>query len=97
MKEWARWFYKSKAWLKCRASYILIVFGLCERCGEPGKIVHHTVYLTPENILDPMISLNHELLEYLCQLCHNQEHHGNADATEQGLLFDVNGDLIQKG
>lgn len=97
MKPWAKKFYRSKAWLKCRADYIKKVHGQCERCGNPGKIVHHTVYLTPDNINDPAVSLNHDLLEYTCQDCHNQEHHGNGAAVEAGLTFDDEGNMIAVG
>lgn len=49
-KEWAKWFYNSTTWKKCREGYIKSVNGLCERCLDkgmivPGKIVHHKVYL----------------------------------------------------
>ena len=95
MKPYAKKFYKSSAWLKCRASYILLRHGLCERCEGVGKIVHHTVYLTPYNIHDPNIALNHELLELLCQDCHNKEHHGSSDVVSDGLMFNSNGDLVR--
>jgi 5-methylcytosine-specific restriction protein A len=99
-KTWAKQFYKSKQWQQCRESYIAKVHGLCERCNEkgiitPGKIVHHTVYLSPENINNPEISLNHELLEYLCQNHHNSEHHGESEVLVEGLMFDREGNLIQ--
>ena len=72
-------FYKTAAWLKCRAAYIKSVGGLCERCRAkglivPGYIVHHKTHLTPMNISDPSISLGFDNLEYLCQDCHNSEH-----------------------
>jgi len=96
VKPWARRFYNSKAWKLCRESYISKVFGLCERCGKPGKIVHHKVYLTPLNIDIPDVSLNHELLEYLCQDCHNKEHHGSAEPlVREGLMFDEYGNLVE--
>lgn len=97
-KAWAKSFYNSTAWKNCRAAYIKMVHGLCERCGNPGKVVHHKVYLTPQNINDPAISLNHELLEYTCQDCHNKEHHGTAEPlVAEGLAFDEDGNLIQVG
>lgn len=79
MKDYARAFYKSKEWQKCRAGYIKSVGGLCERCLKrglivPGYIVHHICYLTPENIQDTSITLNWDNLEYLCHDCHNKEH-----------------------
>ncbi len=95
MKPWAKKFYKSKAWEKCRAAYIIKVHGFCERCDKPGKIVHHKTWLTPQNINDPNVTLNHNNLEFVCQDCHNEEHHGGETAAS-GLIFDENGDLIAK-
>jgi 5-methylcytosine-specific restriction enzyme A len=95
MKPYAKKFYKSSAWLKCRASYILLRHGLCERCEGVGKIVHHRVYITPTNIHDPFITLNHDNLELLCQDCHNKEHHRTQDIVANGIIFDENGDLIE--
>ena len=63
MKEWAKSFYKSQAWKRCRAAYAASVGGLCERCLSrgmytPGVIVHHKIVLTPDNISDPSVTLN---------------------------------------
>ena len=78
-KEWAKGFYKSKAWLECRAAYIKHVLGLCERCGVPGYIVHHKEELNPNNINDPYITLSWDNLEYLCLDCHNKHHDVNRE------------------
>lgn len=94
-KEWAEKFYKSKAWQDCRHAYFIYRHGLCERCGRPGKIVHHKTYLTPSNINDPDITLNWNNLELVCQDCHNEEHH-STDAAAKELMFDDNGDLIKR-
>jgi 5-methylcytosine-specific restriction protein A len=96
MKPFARKFYNSKAWKKCRESYIISVHGMCERCNSPGYIVHHIEYLTPENINDPNVTLNHDKLEYVCQDCHNKEHHGDSEPIAEGLIFDEDGNLISK-
>lgn len=40
-KEYAKHFYKSTAWKKCRDSYFKFKYGLCERCKGTGKIVHY--------------------------------------------------------
>ena len=99
-KEWAAKFYKGKAWRECRTSYIASVFYLCESCKKkgiikPGKILHHTCYLTPSNIDDPNVSLNHSLLRFDCQECHNREHHGdNEGVVRDGLCFDEYGQLV---
>lgn len=92
-KEWAKPFYKSKAWQDCREAFFIFRHGLCERCGRPGKIVHHKIYLAPENVNDPYITLNWDLLELLCATCHQHEHF-EGDATAEGLMFDENGELV---
>lgn len=96
MKDYARAFYKSTEWAKCRASYIKSVGGLCERCLKrglivPGVIVHHKCYLTPENITDTSITLNWDNLELLCQNCHNQEHF---DEKPKRYLIHADGSVI---
>jgi hypothetical protein len=95
MKPFARKFYKSTAWKKCRESYIISVHGICERCSSGGKIVHHKIVLNAYNINDPSITLNHEHLEYLCQDCHNKEHMGS-DVVAKGLMFDDEGNLVMR-
>lgn len=100
-QPFAKRFYNSKAWLDCRASYISSVDRLCERCllngrYTPGYIVHHVIYLTPDNINDPKITLNHELLEYLCIECHNREHFAEDYVTRDDVMFDDEGNLIER-
>ena len=78
-KEFSKRLYKSAAWQACRTAYIKKVGGLCERCFKegkivPGVIVHHKIYLTPENVNEPRITLNFDNLELLCEACHNKEH-----------------------
>lgn len=93
-KEFAKAFYKSKAWLSCRDGFIKSVHGLCNRCGNPGHIVHHKELLTLSNINNPDITLNWELLEYLCQDCHNKEHHGvKQEVIREGLRFNKLGEI----
>lgn len=79
MQDYARTFYSSKAWKDCRRAYRKSVRGLCERCKakgivKAGEIVHHKIYLTPENIQDPTIALNWDNLELVCRDCHAEEH-----------------------
>lgn len=80
-RDFAKPFYDSAAWRKCRAAFIAereaIDGGMCQRCGqELGYIVHHRVWLSLENIGDVEITLNHENLEYVCQTCHNKIEQG---------------------
>lgn len=99
-KEWAKWFYKSKAWLQCRTAFIAyrisIDGGMCEHCQtELGYICDHIDELTPDNINNPDITLNHDNLQYLCTLCHNKKTFSTSEVLAEGLEFDEHGDLMQ--
>lgn len=79
MKDFAKSFYKSKAWQQCRASYIKSVGGLCEKCLAQGRytpatLVHHRIEITPNNINDPNITLNWGNLQAVCRDCHAELH-----------------------
>ena len=79
VQEWARAFYKSRAWLETREAYAASVGWLCEDCLAqglivPGKVVHHVTPLTPENIGDPTVALAWGNLRLVCQDCHAAEH-----------------------
>lgn len=98
-KEFAKKFYKSKAWQCCRTDFInkRIMYdgGLCERCHDrTGYIVHHKTMLTPLNINNPDITLNHCNLEYVCKLCHDDEHYRDMHHIEEGVKFDSSGQII---
>ena len=93
-------FYRSPAWRKTRLAYIKkrmsVDGGLCEVCGlEPGKVVHHTVWLDDINCNDPSISLNPDLFAYECQTCHNKEVDPRK-ATPGRCAYGPNGELIRK-
>lgn len=79
MREFAKAFYKSKAWKDTRREYAKSRGWLCERClanglAVPGEIVHHKIYLTPENVSDLSVSLCWDNLELVCRQCHADEH-----------------------
>ena len=79
MQPWAKRFYKSKAWQRCRSAYVASVGGLCEVClaagnYRPGEIVHHRIPLTPDNIDDPSVTLDFGNLELVCRECHAALH-----------------------
>lgn len=93
MKEWAELFYKSKEWAQTRDAYMTAQHYLCERCGEPAKIVHHKIWLTPKNIHEQSITLCWDNLEALCQDCHNKEHHAKNVRAKQ-YAFTADGELI---
>ena len=88
-REFAKHFYKSKEWKKCRNKYFELQHGICERCGEKGKLVHHKKYITPENINNEHITLAFSNLEVLCDSCHEQEH-----TNKQDFYFDSDGNII---
>lgn len=98
-KEFAKSFYNSKQWKRCRASYIKhrksIDGGLCENCHErTGYIVHHKTELSPENINDPDISLNFHNLKYDCHICHNKENDKGDDPGLVAYTFGDDGEII---
>ena len=79
MKEFAKAFYKSAAWKRCRDGYAKAAGGLCERCLEkglynPGEIVHHKTALTPDNVNNPAVTLAWDNLQLVCRNCHAELH-----------------------
>ena len=95
MKQWAKEFYHSRAWEETRYAYLVSQYFLCERCGEPAKVVHHKCYLTKRNINNMDIALNWDNLEALCQDCHNKEHHKGQQ--KQRYMFDADGNIVRAG
>ena len=95
MQDFAKSFYKSRRWQHTRAAYLSSVGGLCERCIKkglyhPAVIVHHKIYIAPENINNPEITLNWNNLEALCRECHEEEHSGakkRYTITEDGRVI----------
>ena len=100
-KKYAKAFYDSRQWQDCRRSYISKVHGLCEHCLKEGKhvsgyIVDHVIEITPSNINDVEITLNHQNLQYLCLACHNTKHFGkDVEVIREGLAFDTDGNIIE--
>jgi 5-methylcytosine-specific restriction enzyme A len=95
VKPFAKKFYASKEWKKCRRTYIISVHGFCEHCGAAGYIVDHVIEITPYNINDPSITLNHGNLQFLCTPCHNKKTFRKNSAVSSGVKFDENGDLVR--
>lgn len=89
-------FYKSKQWQRL----IRILkqerideegFIICEHCGEPivkkyDCIGHHKVELTTENVNDPEIALNPELIALVHHKCHNEEHERFGSKRQQVFI-----------
>lgn len=85
------WFYTGKAWRQLRKNLIASRGCKCERCGklvlnDRDLIGHHTIELTTDNVNNPRISLNPELIKLWCFECHEK------DKREKGLTeFDQDG------
>lgn len=89
-RDFAEAFYHSAAWKHCRASFIKhrqsVDGGICERCHvRPGKIIHHKIHLSPDNIDNPDITLSFDNLVYVCHECHNIIH-GYAPDLPAGMV-----------
>lgn len=98
-KDFAKAFYSSTAWQKCRAEYMKQAHYLCENCMKKGVyksgvIVHHIEELTPFNIHKPEVALNFDNLELVCRDCHAELH----DKRNKGrrYFFSDNGEVIVK-
>lgn len=94
-KEYAKSFYRSKEWIKCRNGYMDSKHYICEKCGKPAIIVHHKKFINPGNISNPEVTLNWNNLEALCIDCHNQIHNGCNQITTKETKFDEKGNLIK--
>lgn len=100
-REFAKAFYKSKAWKNTRAAYFSFRNGLCEKCQArgkyvPGEIVHHKVHLTPNNIDNPVITLGFDNLELVCRECHAREHPEiYGEIAEPRVAFDEYGNVVR--
>lgn len=72
-------FYCSKPWRELSYNLKIERGGKCNKCGEifidfSQLIGHHTIELTEDNVDNPEIALNPELIEIICFGCHNKEH-----------------------
>ena len=75
IKDFAKAFYNSQAWKQTSKAYAKSKRNLCEICAAQGlitpcEIVHHKVFLTPNNINDTSITLDWNNLQAVCR-----EHH----------------------
>ena len=103
--EYAKGFYASEAWHKCRLGYIShrrsVDGGLCEECHENlGYIVHHREHITPRTVNDPIVTLSWDNLEYVCKDCHDKIHdycgrsHDGHDGHDRKIVFDELGNPV---
>ena len=100
-KEFAKAFYNSDKWKRCRAAYIAyrksVDGGMCETCHDVlGYIVHHKTELNPHNIMDPEVALDFKNLKYDCLECHNKEHGKDVVAGLAEYDFSPDGQIIPR-
>lgn len=75
-------FYCRKPWRDLSYNLKIERGGKCSRCDfiavskEDFKylIAHHKIELTEDNVDDPNVALNPDLIEIICHDCHNKEH-----------------------
>lgn len=98
-QAFARKFYNSTEWKRCREGYKQSRSYLCEDCLKrgvyrPGVIVHHIEELTPYNIDKPEVTLSYDNLKLVCRECHAMEH----DQRNRGrrYIIDADGRIILK-
>ncbi len=92
-REFAKKFYKSKAWKDIRELVFNEANGICEKCGEPGEEVHHKIWLSHNNINDIEITLGRDNLILLCKNCHINIHR-KVSSTKDEYKFNENGELV---
>lgn len=100
-KAWAKAFYNSGQWRAVRELALRRDGFSCQECGARAEEVHHEIELTPQNINDPRISLNLNLLHSLCGDCHKaitkkQKGFVNEDCDDE-FYFDERGQLVPRG
>jgi 5-methylcytosine-specific restriction endonuclease McrA len=89
-------FYHSKAWKNVRHEVLRRDLFTCRDCHSRANEVHHIIELTPDNINDINISLNHDNLISLCHDCHTKITKGYTGDITDGYIFDDNGQVIQR-
>lgn len=104
-REFSKSFYNSKEWQKCREYILKRDNYLCVRCGNPAEEVHHIERLSPDNIMNPNVTLNEDNLISLCKDCHFAEHkdekiqgikqNSNNTVCSEEYEFDSNGYLVR--
>ena len=75
LKQWIRWFYKSRWWKQKRRDILKRNNYECQRCKEQGKFspatnIHHIKPLEAH----PELALDDDNLISLCAACHNKVH-----------------------
>lgn len=91
-REYAKEFYASTEWKRCREAYSKSKAYICEKCGSVASEVHHIKHINPDNINDPEITLNFDNLMCLCHSCHMKQHRKYKDSDR--YIIDAEGHVI---
>lgn len=96
-KDFAKAFYRSKAWASARRAALIRAKGMCEMpgCYKPAEEVHHIIELTPDNIDDPEISLSLDNLLCLCRDCHFRIHEDDRHKSKCKTIVFVDGRPVE--
>ena len=89
-RDFAKSFYSSGIWQRCRDGYTQSRAHLCENClrkgvYRPGEIVHHKIEMDPVTINNPELALGWDNLMLLCRECHAEAH----DKRKQGRRYTI--------
>ena len=95
-RDFAKQFYRSKAWRQARALALRRDMFTCRDCGGRATEVHHVRELSPDNIDNPEIALGLDNLMSLCTACHSARTAGACDLGED-YAFDVDGQVVRTG
>ena len=93
-KAWAKRFYASKAWKRCRQEVLRRDLYTCAYCYGRAEEVHHIQELAPDNINDPTIALNPDNLISLSHDCHTNVTKGYTGDITEGYIFSDDGNVI---
>ena len=88
-------FYDSKLWKDAREYVLKRDRYQCQDCKVmAAEEVHHIKELTPDNINDPMVSINPSNLISLCYNCHKLRHRKSKSIIKTDYEFDAEGNII---
>ena len=87
-------FYSSPAWKRFSESIRRQRHYVCEKCGQPGNVVHHVKPIDERNVSDQDIALEPTNMMLLCRACHEEIHNRAAKQPRRTVLFDANGNVV---
>ena len=86
-------FYHSRKWKAVRRHIRHRDQGICQKCGNVGREVHHKIPLSLRNY-QTELAIDPENLVLLCRSCHLAER--GAGMVRDDVMFDEQGRMIQR-